>query len=118
MENLEAAKLGSKRKIKNKSSSFSLSLELSETDIKIGPPWLTRFERSRIIGSRALQLSMGAPVLVDIHPKLDDPIKIAEYELAKEILPISIRRILPDKKYQDIPLKLLIKYSKKFGILY
>ena len=37
----------------------------------------TRFEKARIIGARALQISMGAPVLVDYPKELIDPINIA-----------------------------------------
>lgn len=114
---MEAAKLVPKKKSKDDKSSISLSI-VEASDIKIGPPWLTRFERSRIIGARALQLSMGAPVLIDIPRGVEDPIKIAEYEFEKGILPISIRRVLPDKSYQDIPLKRLLELSKKFGIIF
>jgi hypothetical protein len=35
-------------------------------NIEIGPPKLTRFERARVVGARALQVSMGAPVLLDL----------------------------------------------------
>jgi len=49
-----------------------------------------RFERARIIGARALQLSMGAPPL--IKTKETDPIKIARSELEKDVLPITVVR--------------------------
>jgi len=100
---------------KNNPSPNSLSLM---EKIKIGPPWLTKFERSRIIGARALQLSMGAPTLIDIPKEIKDLIKIAEYELNKGILPISVRRSLPNGKYQDIPLKVLLENAKRYGIVY
>lgn len=76
--------------------------------VLIGPPKLTRFERARIIGSRALQLSLGAPPFIPIPPDVKDPIKLAEMELEAKVLPISIRRSLPDGTYQDIPIDYLL----------
>lgn len=54
---------------------------------------LTRFERARIIGARALQLSMGAHPQIDVS-KSDsiDPIDIALLELKKNKLPLDVRR--------------------------
>ena len=74
------------------------------SQVLIGPPTLTRFERARIIGARSLQLSLGAPILVDSSKKFNDTISIAVAELNLKILPISIRRILPNGLYQDIPI--------------
>ncbi len=76
--------------------------------IMIGPSRLTRFERARIVGARALQLSLGAPPLVIIASDIKSSIRLAEYELEKRALPISIRRILPDGKYQNIPIRWLL----------
>jgi len=77
----------------------------------IGPPKLTRFEKARIVGARALQISMGAPILVEISEGFLSPIDIALKELEAGILPMTIRRTLPDGTYQDIPLKWLLKNS-------
>ncbi len=55
------------------------------------PKKLTRFEKARIIGARALQLSMGAEPKVDISDSLD-PIDIATLELKKNKMPLDIRR--------------------------
>jgi len=77
-------------------------------EIKIGPPVLTRYEKSRIIGARALQISMGAPILINIQGKKIDPIKIAEEELEAGILPIMIRRTLPSGESQNIPIQALL----------
>ncbi|MBA3045646.1 MAG: DNA-directed RNA polymerase subunit K [Candidatus Thermoplasmatota archaeon] len=52
----------------------------------------TRFERARIIGARALQISMGAPVLMKVPDNLIDPIDIAIMEFEKGMLPITVRR--------------------------
>ncbi|RLE52930.1 MAG: DNA-directed RNA polymerase subunit K [Candidatus Methanomethylicota archaeon] len=84
-----------------------------EMKILIGPPKLTRYERARIIGARALQISMGAPVLIDIPENVEDPLTIAEMELEMGILPITIRRRSPDGKWQDIPLKWLLELKKE-----
>ena len=75
-----------------------------DSQVLIGPPTLTRFERARIIGSRSLQLSLGAPILIDSSKKFNDTISIAIAELDLKVLPISIRRVLPNGLYQDIPI--------------
>lgn len=63
----------------------------------------TKYERARILGARALQISMDAPVLLKLTPeeleKLNyDSLKIARKELDEGVLPISINRPLPEKK--------------------
>jgi DNA-directed RNA polymerase I, II, and III subunit RPABC2 len=78
-------------------------------EIRIGPPKLTRFERAKIIGARALQVSLGAPILVELPPSVTDPIDIALRELREDVLPMTIRRVLPDNTYQDIALSDLLK---------
>jgi DNA-directed RNA polymerase subunit K len=52
----------------------------------------TRFERARIIGARALQISMGAPLLVDVPVGMVDPIDIADLEFGKRVIPITVKR--------------------------
>jgi len=80
---------------------------MAEQKVVVGPPKMTRFEKARIVGARALQISMGAPILVDANENTN-PIDIAIKELEAAILPITIRRTLPDGTFQDIPLKWLI----------
>ena len=75
--------------------------------IIIGPTRMTRFEKAIIVGARALQLSMGAPLLIEIPKGTLDPIDIAYNELEARILPITIRRKLPNGSYQDIPIQWL-----------
>jgi len=72
--------------------------------VLIGPPRLTRFERARITGARSLQLSLGAPSLIAWTNEIRDTISLATAELDARILPISIRRVLPNGLYQDIPI--------------
>ncbi|UCH88464.1 MAG: DNA-directed RNA polymerase subunit K [Thermoplasmata archaeon] len=52
----------------------------------------TRFEKARIIGARALQVTMGAPVLLEISKKIIDPIIIATMEYDNDVVPITVRR--------------------------
>jgi DNA-directed RNA polymerase subunit K len=51
---------------------------------------LTRFEKARLLGARALQLSMGAKPLVKIQDSID-PIDIAALELENNVLPLNVR---------------------------
>ena len=72
---------------------------------KIDPPYLTKYEKARIIGARALQISMSAPIFVEIPKYVKEPIGIATYELSLRILPMTVRRYFPNEEYIDIPLK-------------
>jgi len=63
------------------------------------------------VGARALQIAMGAPILVEASEKVSSPIDIALKELEQGVLPITIRRTLPDGTYQDVPLKWLLESS-------
>lgn len=54
---------------------------------------ITRFERARMLGARALQISMGAPPLLDVDGM--DAIQIAIAEYAKDLLPMTISRVPP-----------------------
>ena len=79
----------------------------NKSKVVIGPPRITRFEKARIIGARALQISMGAPLLIEIPQTSTNPIDIAIKELEAGVLPITIRRKLPDGSHQDIPVQWL-----------
>ena len=62
----------------------------------------TKYEVARIIGARALQIGMGAPFLLKLDKKkLEDinynPVEIAKMEFENQILPINIRRPMPEK---------------------
>jgi len=69
---------------------------------------LTRFERARVIGLRALQLTLGAPPLVVLDDIPWDPLEAATRELASGLLPLSLRRRFPDGSYVDVPLSDLV----------
>ena len=72
--------------------------------ITIGPPTLTRFEKARIMGARALQLSLGAPPFIEIPKDARISLDISMEELEKKVIPITIRRVLPNGDYQNIPI--------------
>merc|ERR1739841_18433 len=63
---------------------------------KITAKFLTKYERARILGTRALQLSKNAPLMIDGNQETD-PYKLAEEELRQQKIPFIIRRYLPDK---------------------
>tara|TARA_Y100000034_G_scaffold56849_1_gene69528 strand:+ start:425 stop:799 length:375 start_codon:yes stop_codon:yes gene_type:complete len=67
----------------------------------------TKYEEARILGARALQISMNAPLLINISDddleKIGyDSLKIAEVELESGILPISIKKPMPMKKEEEL----------------
>nr|AIF11512.1 DNA-directed RNA polymerase subunit K (RPB6, POLR2F) [uncultured marine thaumarchaeote KM3_52_F05]AIF11554.1 DNA-directed RNA polymerase subunit K (RPB6, POLR2F) [uncultured marine thaumarchaeote KM3_52_H04] len=81
-------------------------VEITSKDgqIVIGPPILTRFEKARIMGARALQLSLGAPVFIEIPKNATTSLEIAVEELKQRVIPIVIKRTLSNGDYQNIPL--------------
>ena len=62
--------------------------------------YMTKYERARVLGTRALQLSLNAPVMIDIKGETD-PLKIAMEELLQRKIPMIIRRYLPDGSFED-----------------
>ena len=81
-------------------------LEITNKDglIVTGPPTLTRFEKARIMGARALQLSLGAPIFIEIPKNATTSLEIAMEELKQRVIPIVIKRTLPNGDYQNIPI--------------
>lgn len=70
----------------------------------------TKYEVARMIGSRALQIAMGAPFLIKLtEEQLEkigyNPIRIAQKELEAGVLPITIKRPLPKAKAPPEPVK-------------
>ena len=68
---------------------------------------LTRFEVARLIGARALQISLGAPVLIKMDET--DPLKIAKEEFKQKIFPMTVKRILPNGSEVVIKIKKAIE---------
>lgn len=67
----------------------------------------TKYERARILGARALQIAMNAPLLIkieqeDLEKIKFDALKIAEIELNSNVLPISIKKPFPAKKEEAL----------------
>ena len=63
---------------------------------------LTKYEVARIVGARALQLAMGAPMLLKLTAKQLEEMKfstvnIAKMEFDQDVLPITVRRPMPEK---------------------
>lgn len=67
---------------------------------RITTRYMTKYERARVLGTRALQISMNAPVMVSIDGETD-PLKIAGKELRARKIPMIIRRYLPDGAFED-----------------
>ncbi len=74
--------------------------------VMIGPPTLTRFEKARILGARALQLSLGAPPFIKIPKEVATSLDLAYTELEKRVIPITIRRVLPNGDFQNVAIDL------------
>ncbi|KAL5117766.1 subunit common to RNA polymerases I, II, and III [Pleosporales sp. CAS-2024a] len=93
-----AAATAAKDKVKN-------TVE-NEKDRKVAPenrtttPYMTKYERARVLGTRALQISGNAPVLIDVEG-MTDPLQIAAKELQEKKIPLVVRRYLPDGFYED-----------------
>jgi DNA-directed RNA polymerase I, II, and III subunit RPABC2 len=58
-------------------------------------PILSKYEKTRVVGERAIQISMGAPPLVEVG-NLENPVDIAEKELREKKIPYIIKRVLPN----------------------
>ncbi|KAF2132288.1 RNA polymerase Rpb6, partial [Dothidotthia symphoricarpi CBS 119687] len=78
----------------------------SEKDRKVAShlrtttPYMTKYEKARVLGTRALQISGNAPVLIDVEG-MTDPLQIAAKELREKKIPLVVRRYLPDGYYED-----------------
>ena len=82
----------------------AIEIPCEKNKITIGPPTLTRFEKARIMGARALQLSLGAPPFIPIPKTARISLDISMEELEERVIPITIRRVLPNGDYQNIPI--------------
>lgn len=63
--------------------------------------FLTKFEKVRVIGERAIQISNNYPVEIEVEEGIWDPLKIAEMELKQKKIPFIIRRFLPNGEFED-----------------
>lgn len=63
-------------------------------------PFLTKYERARVLGARALQIAMGAPPCVSAEGETD-ALRVATLEMQQRKMPIVVRRYLPDGTHED-----------------
>ena len=68
---------------------------------RITKPFMTKYEKAKILGTRAMQISRNAPIFVELGPNDTDALSIAEKELYEKKLPFIVRRYLPDDQYED-----------------
>ena len=78
-------------------------------DKRTTTPFMTKYERARVLGTRALQISMCAPIMVELENETD-PLQIAMKELKARKIPLIIRRYLPDGSYEDCTIE---EFSRK-----
>jgi len=102
--NKECEKIENRETITQDSQHEPTEITSENGSAALGPPTLTRFEKARIMGARALQLSLGAPVFIKIPKNAITSLEIAMEELNQRLLPIVIKRSLPNKDYQNIPI--------------
>ncbi len=79
---------------------FSQDLQKASETQKKTLPIMTKYEKAKLIGQRAVQIAKGMPALVSTKG-LDSDIKIAERELKEKKTPMIVRRFLPDGTYED-----------------
>jgi DNA-directed RNA polymerase subunit K/omega len=73
------------------------------TRITLPDGYVTKYEKARLIGARALQISMGAPFLIkmskkDLEGLKFNPLEIAKKEFEEGVLPMMIKRLKPHEK--------------------
>ncbi|KAL7719941.1 DNA-directed RNA polymerase I [Entamoeba marina] len=69
--------------------------------------FMTKYEKARVLGTRAAQISNNAPTFVELNG-MTDPLEIAMKELKEKKLPFIIRRRLPNGAYEDWKISELI----------
>ncbi|KAL5010454.1 hypothetical protein ScPMuIL_012759 [Solemya velum] len=74
--------------------------QMVEPQKRITTKYMTKYERARVLGTRALQIAMCAPLMVELEGETD-PLVIAMKELKARKIPLIIRRYLPDGSFED-----------------
>ena len=82
-----------------------LRVALGDSDTVVDPyhrsqPFLTIFEKTKILGFRANQLSQGARPYVDVPEYVTKAIEIAHLELEQRRLPFILKRPMPDGSFE------------------
>lgn len=52
----------------------------------------SKYEKARIVGARALQVSMGAPIIIEIPKDVTDPLRIALIEYDNDAIPMTVKK--------------------------
>eukprot|EP01098_Paradermamoeba_levis_P002220 TRINITY_DN1261_c0_g1_i3.p2 TRINITY_DN1261_c0_g1~~TRINITY_DN1261_c0_g1_i3.p2 ORF type:complete len:141 (+),score=52.30 TRINITY_DN1261_c0_g1_i3:58-423(+) len=78
-----------------------------ENQNRITTKFMTKYEKARVLGTRAIQISMNAPIMVELEGEVD-PLEIAQKELREKKIPFFIRRYLPDGSSEDWRIEELI----------
>lgn len=81
--------------------------EQIKKQVRVTVPYLTKYERTRLIGARAEQLNRGSLPTVKVG-NLKNTIDIAKKELEERKIPFIVRRKLPNNKYEDWKIEELI----------
>mgnify|MGYP001281876873 CR=1 FL=1 len=74
--------------------------EMTKSD-KTTTPFLTKYERAKIIGVRAQQIADGAVAMIKVPKEVSSPIKIAELELQARKIPLIVRRYFSGGEYYE-----------------
>jgi DNA-directed RNA polymerase I, II, and III subunit RPABC2 len=64
-------------------------------DLHITLPYLTKYEKARILGQRAKQINLGMPAFVKVPENVIDGYLVAEMELTQKRIPFIIKRPIP-----------------------
>lgn len=83
--------------------------ELVETPERRTLRRLSKYERARLIGARANQIAVNAPVEIDLEPWETDPVTIANKELDLMLIPLIVRRFIPDGTVEDFRVEELLQ---------
>ena len=84
-----------------------IEIELTPLNALTSPRFLTKFERARVIGIRAQQISNGAPSTLHIT-EVRSSIEIAEEELKEKKMPLIIQRKFPDGFVENVDVNQLL----------
>lgn len=80
-----------------------------KTTLKQTRPYLSRFEKAKVLGLRAAQIDNGCETTIAIPSQLIDARSIAEYEFKNQVIPFLIRRYFVDGTHEDWKLSELIE---------
>lgn len=93
----------------------AIKVEVKETSIlktvdilSLRPPhYLTKFERAKVLGIRALQISKNSPPTIEVPAGVTKPLDVANLELKAKRLPLTIVRTYPDGVVEEWPVSQL-----------